>query len=316
MSSTNFVDFSVRQNKSIERLIVFENLRLVVDTLSLRKLVYVGLGSVWFADFVLAHRELRIETMISVESDATIYARAKFNKPYRTLTVIEGQSAAIIPELLRKPTLASRPWIVWLDYDKAIDEARRDEIAFLLRNLPTNSSLLVTCNAQGNRYGGTLANRVSYLEELFGDAVEDGLVNTDMNSDTKFMNVLRTTLERYMASIALQGARPGGYEPAFSVAYQDGTPMVTVGGFLPSPENVPVVTQLVGSIAWTGKPSGAITTPPLTPKEVAALQAQLPRPKNLTRQQVQRLGFDLDDDQIAAFERYYLKYPVFAQVAR
>jgi uncharacterized protein involved in exopolysaccharide biosynthesis len=100
------------------------------------------------------------------------------------------------------------------------------------------------------------------------------------------------------------------------MAYQDGTPMVTVGGFLPSPTNAAAASLVVASESWTGRQASPIITPPLTAKEVAALQAQLPRSSQLTRKRVQGLGFDLADEQIELFERYYLKYPVFAQVAR
>lgn len=316
MSSTNFVDFGVRQNKSIERALVFENLLTLVDTLALKKLIYVGLGSVWFADFTLAHKELHIDRMISVESDPIIYARAKFNKPYRTLRVIHGESGVILPGLLKVAALVRRPWVVWLDYDKDVEEGRRDELAFLIRNLPNNSFLIVTCNAQGRKYGQSKTDRVATLNDLLGDAVEAGLTGGSVDTEVKFMNVLRGSLERFMISVGLQSARPGGYQPAFNMAYQDGTPMVTVGGFLPSPTNAAAASLVVASESWTGRQASPIITPPLTAKEVAALQAQLPRSSQLTRKRVQGLGFDLADEQIELFERYYLKYPVFAQVAR
>jgi putative O-methyltransferase len=315
VSSTNIIDFSLRQNKSIERLVVFENLRRIVDAFGLEKLVYVGLGSVWFTDFLLAHRELGIDTMVSIEADSVIHKRATFNKPYRTLSVMEGQSSVVLPELLLQADLANRPWIVWLDYDKAMDEGRRDELVFLLRNLPINSSLIVTCNAHVRNYG-ELSGRVSFLEELFGDAVESGLTSDAVKSEEGFMNVLRETVDRFLLSMTLKSARLGGYESAFSLAYKDGAPMITVGGFLPSSENADNARKLIGSKNWTGRASKAIITPPLTSKEVATLQAQLPRRQRLTRKQVQRLGFDLDETQIESFVTHYLKYPTFAQVAR
>ena len=100
MSSTNYVDFSLRQNKSIERLIVFDGLRRIIDTCALEDLIYIGLGSVWFTDFILAHRNLGIETMFSIEQDDIVFKRAEFNKPYRTLEVIHGESQDVVPELL------------------------------------------------------------------------------------------------------------------------------------------------------------------------------------------------------------------------
>jgi hypothetical protein len=315
VSSTNSVDFSVRQNKSIERLIVFENLRNIISALSLRKMVYVGLGSVWFSDFLLAHRDLRVESMVSIEEDPITYRRASFNKPFRTLSVREGKSVDVLPDLLRNETLNNRPWIVWLDYDAVIDETSLEEIASLLNSLPADSFLVVTCNAQPNLYR-QLHERVSYLESLFGDAIQENLTNGMVKDDTSFMNILRKALDNFMLSTALQIARPGGYESAFNIAYRDGAPMVTVGGFLPSPANATAAAKLIRSKNWSGRVEKAIITPPLTSKEVAVLQAQLPRVRKLTRRQIQRLGFDLDEAQIESFQNHYLKYPTFVQIVR
>ena len=35
--------------------------------LHLERLAYIGLGSIWFTDFVLAHKVLEVDDMISIE---------------------------------------------------------------------------------------------------------------------------------------------------------------------------------------------------------------------------------------------------------
>jgi hypothetical protein len=49
-------------------------------------------------------------------------------------------------------------------------------------------------------------------------------------------------------------------------------------------------------------------------REAAVLQSLLPCRTKLTRTDVQNLGFDLEDEQIEAFEIYYRQYPAFAQI--
>ena len=44
------------------------------------------------------------------------------------------------------------------------------------------------------------------------------------------------------------------------------------------------------------------------------LQSLLPCTTKLTRTDIQKLGFDLEDNQIEAFETYYRQYPAFAQI--
>ena len=95
MSSTNIINFSLRQNKSIERSIVFDCLGDIVRFLKLDDLgQHVGFGSVWFVHFVLAHRLLGIDNNdLYLEQDDVTDARAKFNKLYRTLEVMKGISS-------------------------------------------------------------------------------------------------------------------------------------------------------------------------------------------------------------------------------
>jgi hypothetical protein len=59
-----------------------------------------------------------------------------------------------------------------------------------------------------------------------------------------------------------------------------------------------------------------IDAPPLTTKEVMALQSMLPRKNKLTREDVQKIGFDLEEAHLTSYADHYLRYPQFAQVAR
>jgi len=92
--------------------------------------------------------------------------------------------------------------------------------------------------------------------------------------------------------------------------------MTTVGGVLPAPGKETAASSTVASPSWEGQPEAAIRVPHLTPKEVAALQQLMPlREASLTRLGVQDVGFDLDQKEIQAYQRNYLRYPTFAQLA-
>ena len=92
MASSDHVNFSLRPNKAVERKIVFEILSTVSSFFNLPEYRYLGLGSVWFVDFVMAHKILDISDMVSIESDEILAARAEFNKPFGCITVIQGDS--------------------------------------------------------------------------------------------------------------------------------------------------------------------------------------------------------------------------------
>lgn len=320
-SSTDVVNYALRQNKSIERSLVFDGARTMMDKLGLSDFVYVGLGSVWFADFHLAHRHLRTQTMVSIEADPVTYARAVFNRPYRTVNVRPGLSSAVIPGLLKEPEFQGRPWMVWLDYDQSVGDSELVELADLVGSLPPDSFLLTTFSATAGRYGKPVS-RPQRLRDLFGPAApaplqdgQDDYIN--LYRDEALAALLAECMENHLLSKALQKGRPGGYTPAFRLTYRDGTPMVTVGGFLPSPARQADAAAVVADVEWGCLLSETIDTPLLTPKESMTLQEQLPVAAGpLTRAQVQALGFDLEEAAITAFQQHYLRFPTFSQLAR
>ena len=81
MASFDIVNYSLRPSKGIQRQIVFDGIRMLKSRLELSEMIYVGLGSIWFSDFVQAHKSLDIRRMVSIEADDTGYCRARFNKP-------------------------------------------------------------------------------------------------------------------------------------------------------------------------------------------------------------------------------------------
>jgi Putative O-methyltransferase len=315
MSSTNVVNFSLRTNKSIERAIAFDCFGAVMRSSQIRDAVYVSMGSVWFTDFVLAHRLLGIDTMISVEHDEVVFKRAEFNRPFRTLEVISGWSSQVLPRLLKRDELKDRPWIVWLDYDGALDDPKLAELSMLAEWLPTDSVLVTTFSAQTRKYGEP-EERAEVIDELFGPAAPKVADPVDYNTRAGLAAILAEATEDYLVSQAIDAARRGGFVPAIKLMYEDTTPMVTVGGVLPAAEHEEAIRSLVSDPQWIGRQELLIEAPHLTPKEVIALQSQLPAVEELTREDVRKLGFDLPDNQLRSYLAHYVRYPQFAQVAR
>ena len=190
MSSTNRIDYSLRQNKAIERAIVFDGVRRIVDQVQpATDLLYVGFGSVWFTDFHLAHRQLGVREMISMESDPVTAKRALFNKPYRTISLMEGDSIDIIPGLLRRKDLEARSWIAWLDFDQALDADRLLQIDDLVRYVPDNSFVISTFSATAGQYGKPV-QRPKTLRDLFDLSEIDGLSEEDVVRKAVLHNIL------------------------------------------------------------------------------------------------------------------------------
>jgi hypothetical protein len=313
VSSTFTINFSLRQNKAIERAIAFDALVAAKSDLGPDP-IYVGLGSVWFRDFLLAHRSLGIETMISMEGEPSVYGRQDFNRPFGTIEVLPGWSNDVIPDLLDRPDLGLRPWIVWLDYDREMDVGRRDELADLVRRLPDGSALLTTFNAKPSNYAKDTDARRDVLVELFGPII-DTEADESAFKDDGLMRTLAQAVSDYLESVAIHAGRQGGFVPALRLLYRDTANMVTVGGFLPDPTRASNLIDLTTSPEWFGFEEVVIEAQPLTVREVYALWQLLPSDAGLTVDQVKALGFELSGEELSFFQRHYLRYPTYAEIS-
>jgi hypothetical protein len=312
MSSTRTINFSLRQNKGIERAIAFDALRQAVAFIGSNP-VYVGLGSLWFRDFQIAHRMFDLDKMISIESDERIFARAEFNRPYGCIEVVGGDTKEILPRLLVREDLAGRPWIVWLDYDSTLDDDRISELANLVETLRGGSVLLVTFNAKPSGYGRDTQRRREAVTELFGADIVDPDLPVDAFDGSSLMKTLAKGTLDYLVATSVRAARHERFVPGISLLYRDSAPMVTVGGFLPEKEQVGDCEKKIAESTWFGIDDMVIKTEPLTMREVNALSRLLPG-KPLSRERVLELGFEIDEDQLRFFERHYLRYPLYAEI--
>jgi len=313
MASFDTVNYSLRPNKAIQRQIVFDGMEQMDRCMPLRESLYIGFGSIWFTDFILAHRRLGISDMISIENKPIGAVRAKFNAPFKTVAIEEGDSTVVLKDLARREAALTKQWIVWLDYDGALTPEVLDDIRIVITHAPQNSVLLLTLNAGGGGLGRGVGRREEYLRQLLSTAVSDDLKPKDFDNEN-LPSTLIQAVRDYLASQAVQLGRPGGFVPAFSIPYKDGAPMITVGGVLPSAGARGAVRACVGEPSWPGFPQVSVEAPPLTLKEISALQRLLPSSRPVSRAQLRRLGFDLEDEQLATYCAHYRRYPAFLQV--
>ena len=312
MPSFNVVNYSLRPSKNIQRQIIFDGIRELQAHLDLERLVYLGFGSIWFTDFVMAHKLLKIDDMVSIEANDIGFRRAQFNSPYATVRVKHGLSNVVIPTLYDDEIIKHRPWLVWLDYDYCFNESVKDDVLSLVENAPANSLVIFTFNGHEMEYGAA-QDRPDRLRNLFGDVVPDDLSKRACK-DEKMQETLADIALNYMQAVAADLARPGGFVPAFRLIYKDSAPMVTVGGILPAKGAAQIANAVVADHTWLCRPEKRIIAPHLTMREAALLQSQLPRSEQLSRSIILGLGFDLEEEQIETFQTYYKQYPAFAQI--
>jgi hypothetical protein len=317
MESYEKLNYAIRPNKRTQRKMVFEALARYQSAFPATDFRYVGFGSMWFSDFLYAHRRLGLTDLVSIER-STGYRRATFNRPFKCVKVVEGDSSAVLPSLKW-----IRPSIVWLDYDYAPEGESLQDLSFLGSKLVTSSVLIVTYEARppwdDNASPG---NRIEVLRSIFGDAFPVSLKaalnrtpkKSGLTHQSEYPSTLVTLVWSFLKGLLVQNGRSEqdglSWHPLFSFYYRDGAPMVTIGAALLTPEDAAKVRTLKLSRQLTylkGEGICRIALPPLTHKERIELDRRLPDRKI-------RLPFPLTKEHLDSYARYYSFYHLMAEV--
>jgi hypothetical protein len=333
-------DYRLRINKHIERRLVFEVLQAAGARVGFRNHRYIGLGSMWFVDFRLAHRKLRVDEMLSFEAPGHA-KRADFNKPYKGIEVLADKTHVLLPTY--DAAWWSKPSIWWLDFDGGLtDEVVGDLQAVVQRGAPS-SVLVVSVNADRQTYreGDGLSPRreetaVGEVARLLGagivapefDSPPDGQGRYADVSKALFPKVLCDSLLTYLSHATVQAARVHAGEsvtfvPLFSLHHSDNVDMVTVGGALCKQSDSAVWSGCARDHALISDGERPVYTKldliPFTVKEMMELDRHLPQVEGETEAQFFRRarsrGLVMDDDDLRKYKRFYRHFPVFAEAA-
>lgn len=305
MAALDEINYLLRPNKNIERKLIVSALAAISDDFNLPTYRYIGLASLWFVDFLLAYRVLGIQKLIAIERPANA-SRVAFNRPLRTVQVVEGDSTQVLPSL----ALSKHRSIVWMDYEGGLHtcEALAD-IQILCEELPSGSIVLITLNAHER------INKNKFIEAL-GDYAPSDPPQTffdKSNFPKNLANLLRVVLER----LTRKSGRPERFQTMFNFYYKDGTPMVTVGGMIAGDKERAALGASVklSKLSYVmAKEQVRVVAPPLTTREKLALDQLLPSPAALSESDVARLGFKLKREQIDAYRAFFDHYPLFGEL--
>lgn len=243
------IDYQLRYNKHIERKLIFDVLAHCNQLIGFERHQYIGFGSMWFADFRLAHRVLGMNRMMSMER-AQHADRAKFNSPYYTIEVKGGDSSESLKEVDW-----SVPIISWLDYDGALNPQISNDLKYVLQNCQVDSIVMITLNASRATYrpkglSGPRDRKQTALGQVEAmlmpgvvparfEPITKGANHGDVSAE-EFPEFLAEALLSYMTHLVNsgggQGNLPGSapeaatFLPLFNLCHKDGAEMITVGG--------------------------------------------------------------------------------------
>lgn len=302
------VNYSIRPAKHVERRMIFEGLRRLDRISDLSTYRYIGFASPFFVDFRLAHKEIGIQALLNIEREVGDKARFEFNRPYGCIEMEFGEASQVLDEL---------DWtqrsIVWLDYDKALDDQQLSDVARLAGNLPSGSVLLVSTNA----YPGTLEGRIGELQQRLGENLPHHVDDPELLGGWSTAELYRDILHQVITSevdTRNQGLATGAqfeYTQWFNFRYADGAKMLTVGGTI-FDAGFQFQAQGMGleelEFTRSGREAYEIEVPHLTHREMAHLESRFPCPAG-------DAGLDfLHDEEIARYAALYRYYPRYADV--
>lgn len=353
MASFNVINYSLRVNKNVERKLIFDAFLKLQNALEVGRYRYIGLGSIWFVDFIIAHKVLNVDEMISMEQDAEGVARARFNRPFRNIVIEHGESSNIIP----KVHWDSGPVIAWLDYDRSLARSSAlQDIGLLCSRASSRSIVAVTVNADIRqlepyitsnqdalkRIKEVLENdavsesdklavieeaaksagesvqqqRLAAIESIAGDLLPLELPLSALNRSSFPQLVARILLNQFHHSMVESG-RTQSFYPLFNFYYQDNAPMVTVGGVIVDETDVWKIEEsnIIGNDHIRGEEQVTIRLPLLTVKEKLALDRLLPREDSLAPALVtEDSNITLKAEELEAYQSFYKHYPVYLEV--
>jgi hypothetical protein len=266
--------YSARPAKGIERRMIVEACRRLNAVASLHTYRYVGFGGIEFLDFDLIHRVLGIRIMTSIEKDLEWPERYKFNRPFRTITVVTGRASE---------NLSALDWdglrIVWLDYEWQLKGEVIRDCETVVRLLQPGSLLVVTVQARGEFSGGVGKK----LEDLKANVPEDriplGITEESLEGKWGFAKVQRRILTEAVNEVVDRRGDGARLRQVFNFFYTDNVRMQTLG-WVVSSAGLDRTVDACGfeelDFVRTGDEPMIIDVPILTDRELQHLNQKLP----------------------------------------
>lgn len=268
------VDYSLRPAKDAVRQMVITALARLGPLMSLESYRYIGMGSIYFRDFQLVHRQLGITDMISIEGDMTAEERVRFNLPLACIDLQMGSTSDVLPSL----ALDEKPHIVWLDYESRVASDVLADITETVGNCAPGSILIITVNADRPPRG----QREAWLADLGSDRPSPSNPREKGEYALLSYKMLR---ERINTAVDDRNAglrdpeRRVGFRQVFHLVYADGAQMLTVGGGLVAETNQQAWDACeIESLEFARKSEEPcrVEVPRLTRREVHRLLQEMP----------------------------------------
>lgn len=319
--SFEHIDYSVRRAKYAERRMLRDIFRRLRPFGQVEQFEYIGLGSVWFSDFLLFHRSLGIKSMISIEKAVGAKARFEYNRPFQ-IDLRFGHTSKVLPKI----DFGGRK-VIWLDYDDALRPEILRDVRTVALKASSGSLLAVTvrCSSsresdqfRSERVGGDESDTRSpstRFKSNFADfRIRDSIIDADLEGfvfGRLSLDIINEQIDDVLSKRKPTDAGLIKRVPVCSFEYSDGTQMATVVMLLVGEDEAALVSECEFETLdfIEGEAPVYIDVPNITPKEFRDLERQLPLLQNVSLD----CGF-VPKDQVTQFVKFYRYLPNYAVI--
>lgn len=319
--------YHLRPNKSIDRNLFGQTLLGLSRICPISEYCYTGFGSYLFDDFKLFHETLNISKMISLERDPVEYERAKFNKPYNCIDILNTGSTDYLSDLMLEDETHN---IFWLDFVTPGElGVQLADYATLLNLLNPFDIVRITLNANPNSLGKS--DNPSQVQAVRLQALKDRIPDRYLPHDISESDVTRPkyplTLLKILKAVTMECLEdkppysPNFLFPLFSTVYADGQQMLTFTGIVldshEDEQHIRDVLSEYGHNTFSWDILSRIEIPALSVREISAINQLLPS-DNAQQQLIEKFPFifsSKDHSSADCYVAYYKHYPNYHQVS-
>lgn len=222
------VQYDLRPAKQVERRMLVDAFqRLAQAGFEIRDYQYTGFGSIYFVDFIIFHKLLGINKLVSIEHDGSLEERVKYNCPFKCVDIKIDLSTNIIPTLSQDSN-----HILWLDYDEPVKSSILDDMYLAGSQLSSGSIILVTVDVEPP---DKESDEPKVSKEYFENEASKYLGTMEIQEFTK-SKLPRTSMLVLLKALkeGMRGRIGIEYHPIFNFLYADDHRMITIGGVIGS----------------------------------------------------------------------------------
>jgi hypothetical protein len=308
----HILQYDSRPAKQVERRMMLDAFQILLSVgFPIRDYKYLGMGSVFFWDYLLFHKLLGLKSLTSVEIDDSITRRVAFNRPFRTISVRMTPIGTVLEQLE-----TGDDHLVWMDYDDKLSGSMLEDAAQAGTRLGRGSICFITVDVEPPSLDLEAGQelRAAWMEYFRGVAKGHWEPAWTAENFERGMIADRTTeLLRRAIESGIRG-QAKSFLPLCHFLYRDGdNQMMTIGGMFGGRREMNRIqsSELTSAVYYRSDFENPyrIRVPRFTRRERYLLDRMMPRNTGW-----QPKEFEAKEEDLVSYSEIYRFLPAYAEL--